>query len=262
MLTFALFCAVSSGTYFVNDSVDAAADRNHPVKRFRPVAAGVISGRLALWIGIVLMGAGIGLGAALRLELGLVLGVYVALQLSYTLYLKHQPVFDLAAVAGGFVLRGIAGGVAIPVPISEWFLIVTTFGSLLMVTGKRLAEHAELGELRGVHRPTLDAYSPTFLRIVVAIAATGAILGYCLWALSLQTGGAPPRRHMVPAIDRPRVGRPAPFHLPDRPRGRGETRRTRLGEPPAPVLGAVWVILFALGGVRRLTPPLRLAQGR
>ena len=187
LVAFAAFCAVASGTYFINDAVDAEADRAHPTKRRRPVAAGIVSRRLALVVGCLLAAAGIGAGSALEWRLGLVLVTYIALQFAYSLFLKHQPIFDLAAVAAGFVLRAIAGAVAVPVPISEWFLIVATFGSLLMVTGKRLAEQAELGPSRGTHRPTLDEYSPAFLRTVLAISAGGAIIGYCLWAFSLQT---------------------------------------------------------------------------
>ncbi len=184
--TFVLFCAVSSGTYMLNDALDAPADRQHPVKRHRPVAAGLIRVRTALVLAAVLMGGGIALGAVLRPQLGLVLGIYVVLQVAYSAYLKHLPIYDLTCVAGGFLLRAIAGAVSIPVAVSEWFLIVTTFGSLLRVTGKRLAEHAELGEGRGGHRATLDAYTISFLRIVVAISATGAVVGYSLWAFGLE----------------------------------------------------------------------------
>ena len=187
LAAFAVFCLASSGVYFLNDALDARADREHPTKRFRPVAAGVIGRNTALGAAVVLMAVAIGGGAALRWRLGLVLGIYVLVQLAYSLYLKHQPIFDLVSVAAGFVLRAIAGAVAIPVPVSQWFLIVATFGSLLMVTGKRVAEHAELGDERGAHRATLDAYSPAFLRTVLAIAAGGAIIGYALWAFSLQT---------------------------------------------------------------------------
>ena len=214
LAAFGTFCVVSSGTYFVNDAVDAAADREHPTKRDRPVAAGVVSVRWAVAVGTILMAAGIGAGAALEWRLAMVLAIYVAVQFSYTLYLKHEPIFDLAAVAAGFVLRGIAGAVAVPVRISEWFLIVATFGSLLMVTGKRVAEHAELGDERGNHRATLDAYSLSFLRTVLAICAGGAILGYCLWAFSLETGSRPPPRpDLVPAVDRPDNHRAVALHL-------------------------------------------------
>jgi len=184
---FAAFCAVSAGTYFINDALDAEADRRHPTKQERPVAAGTVTRPLAMMTGAALMAGGIAAGAALSWRLALVVAVYVVAQFSYSLYLKHQPVLDLVTVAAGFVLRAIAGAVTVPVRVSEWFLIVATFGSLLMVTGKRVAEHAELGETRGTHRATLDAYTSTFLRTVLAISAGGAIVGYCLWAFSLQT---------------------------------------------------------------------------
>lgn len=244
----ALFCAVSSGTYFVNDALDAAADREHPIKRNRPVAAGTVSVTLALVTGAALMVLGVALAAVLRYQLAVVLAIYVALQLSYSLYLKHQPVFDLVAVAGGFVLRAIAGAVAVPVPVSEWFLIVATFGSLLMVTGKRLAEHAELGEDRGAHRITLDSYSTTFLWVVVAISATGAILGYCLWALDLQTAAA---HHHDPIWFQLSV---APVlvallyfaYLIDRGHG-AKPEELVLRNRPLQVLGVSWLVFFALG---------------
>lgn len=242
------FCAVSSGTYFLNDAIDASADRLHPIKRHRPVAAGVISAPLATAVGVALMAAGVGGGVALRWRLGLVLGIYIAVQFAYSFHLKHQPVHDLAAVSGGFVLRGIAGAVAIPVPVSEWFLIVTSFGSLLMVTGKRVAEHAELGDGRGDHRATLDAYTSTFLRTVLAISAGGAIIGYCLWAFSLQT--ALLHHHdpiwyqlsIIPMfiallrytflVEGGHGARPEELVLADR---------------PLQVLGLTWAVLFALG---------------
>jgi decaprenyl-phosphate phosphoribosyltransferase len=194
------------------------------------------------------MAVGVALGGVLRPQLAIVLAVYVALQLSYSLYLKHEPVFDLAAVAAGFVLRAIAGAVAVPVRVSEWFLLVATFGSLLMVTGKRLAEHAELGEDRGSHRVTLDSYSTTFLWGVVAISATGAILGYCLWAFDLETAAL--HHHdpiwfqlsIVPVllallyftylIDRGHGARPEELAFRNR---------------PLQILGLTWVVLFIAG---------------
>lgn len=179
------FCVVSSGTYFLNDAIDVQADRAHPTKRYRPIAAGIVGVRTAFVIGSALMAAAVTAGFLLTWRLGLVLTIYVAVQFAYSFYLKHLPVYDMAAVAAGFLLRAVAGGVAVHVSISEWFLMVATFGSLLMVTGKRLGEHAELGETRGSHRTSLDLYTPSFLRIVLAISAAGAIVGYCLWALSL-----------------------------------------------------------------------------
>jgi decaprenyl-phosphate phosphoribosyltransferase len=248
LAAFGLFCAVASGTYFLNDALDAEADRRHPVKQFRPVAAGIIPVPMAAGIGCGLMAAGIGLGFAITNQLGIVLAIYVALQIAYSSYLKHQPVYDLACVAGGFLLRAIAGGVAVPVYISEWFLTVTTFGSLLMVTGKRLAEHAELGEGRGTHRATLDAYTTTFLRIVVAISATGAVVGYSLWAFGLRSAaghnhdGIYYELSIIPVllallhytflIDHGKGARPEDLVLHDR---------------HLQIMGVIWALLFALG---------------
>ncbi|MGH9120836.1 MAG: decaprenyl-phosphate phosphoribosyltransferase, partial [Acidimicrobiales bacterium] len=161
-----IFCLVASGTYFLNDAADAAADRGHPTKSLRPIASGAISRTTGTAIGVVALAVGIGLSFLVSWKLAVVIGIYVAVQFGYSFYLKNQPVLDLAAVASGFVLRAIAGGVAAKVPVSEWFLIVATFGSMLMVTGKRLGEHIELGETAGTHRSTLDAYSVTFLRSV------------------------------------------------------------------------------------------------
>jgi decaprenyl-phosphate phosphoribosyltransferase len=248
LAAFAAFCAVSAGTYFVNDAVDAEADRGHPTKRYRPVAAGTVSRSLAVSVGVTLMGVGIVGGAVLTWRLGLVLAVYVAVQFGYSLYLKHQPIFDLVTVAAGFVLRAIAGGVAVPVPVSEWFLIVATFGSLLMVTGKRLAEHAELGSDRGAHRATLDQYSTMFLRTVLAISAGGAILGYCLWAFSLQTALAHHRdpiwyqMSIVPMI----IALLRYTFLVEGGRG-AKPEDLVFSDRPLQVLGAVWLLLFALG---------------
>jgi decaprenyl-phosphate phosphoribosyltransferase len=246
-LAFVLFCAVASGTYFVNDAIDVEADRRHPTKRLRPVAAGVISPRVAMTIGIVLMILGVGASALIDWKLCVVMAVYVAVQFSYSFYLKHQPVYDLAAVAAGFVLRAVAGGVAAGVPVSEWFLIVATFGSLMMVTGKRVAEHAELGEGRGAHRRSLDAYSVTFLNTVLGISAGAAILGYCLWAFSLQTAtahhGDPVwyQLSIVPMI----VALLRYAFLVEGGHG-AKPEELVLRDRSLQALGAVWVVCFAL----------------
>lgn len=247
---FGLFCAVSSGTYFLNDALDVESDRRHPLKRNRPVAAGVIGVPVALVAAAVLMVGGAAGGYAVRPQLGVVLLIYVVLQVAYSSYLKHQPIYDLTCVAGGFVLRAIAGAVAVPVTVSEWFLIVTTFGSLLMVTGKRLAEHAELGEGRGGHRATLDAYSISFLRIIVAMSATGAVVGYALWAFGLDTTAVAVHHHdgiffqlsIVPVLL-------ALMHftlLIERGQG-ARPEELVLGDRQLQLLAAVWIVLFGVG---------------
>jgi decaprenyl-phosphate phosphoribosyltransferase len=183
---FGIFCIAATGTYYLNDARDAEADGRHPTKRNRPVAAGVVPVRLALVIGMILMGASIGLGALVAgWHLSVVMGAYVAIQLSYSAGLKNEPILDLACVSAGFILRAVAGGVATSVPLSNWFLIVVSFGSLLVVTGKRSGEKQLLAE--GVAddasiRQTLGLYTPSFLSTVRTLSAAVTVSAYCLWA--------------------------------------------------------------------------------
>ena len=185
---FGIFCAAASGTYLLNDTIDADADRRHPEKRHRPVASGAISPRVAVVGGAGLMAAALAASWLLAgWALALVIGAYLLISLAYTLRLKREPVVELAAVASGFVLRGIAGGVATGVPLSSWFLVVTLFGALFVVTGKRAAEHLGLGEGRSLHRPVLALYTPSFLRSTLTMTATATATAYCLWAFE-RTG--------------------------------------------------------------------------
>jgi decaprenyl-phosphate phosphoribosyltransferase len=181
-VAFVAFCLAASGIYYVNDALDVEADRLHPKKRHRPIAAGAISPNTAIVVGVALLAASIGVSFLARWQLALVIGGYLVLQVAYSIWLKNEAVIDLAAVAAGFVLRAIAGGVAVGVDISPWFLIVAGSGSLFMVTGKRHAELLELGDDAGGHRRSLDVYSHAFLSYVRAVASSVAILAYCLWA--------------------------------------------------------------------------------
>ena len=147
------------------------------------MAAGVVGRRAATLSAALLLAASIGLGVALLgREFALAVGVYAGINLAYSVWLKREPILDLAAVASGFLIRAIAGGLAVGVPLSNWFLIVASFGSLFMVAGKRQVEHREL-ELGGIgHRGALGAYSQQFLRFIRGLSAGVAITAYCLWA--------------------------------------------------------------------------------
>ena len=179
----AMFVLASSGTYLVNDALDASADRVHPEKRHRPVASGALTVPAALGAGGALLAAA--LGSAVLVGGARLLGVaaaYVGVSLAYTLWLKRVPVVELACVSSGFVLRAVAGGAAVSIPISHWFVIVASAGALLVVAGKRSAELATLGPASRAHRPVLERYPASFLRSVQVLAATVAVVGYALWA--------------------------------------------------------------------------------
>jgi decaprenyl-phosphate phosphoribosyltransferase len=185
LVAFAAFSIAASGIYLVNDANDVAADRAHPTKRNRPIAAGIVPVPLALGVAVVLLLGALALSAVASLQLLAVLGVYVAVQLSYCFWLKHQPVLDICIVASGFLLRAVAGGAATGIPLSQWFLLSAGFGSLFMVAGKRYAEMM-LAERTGAKiRKSLESYSASYLRFVWALSATVLITTYCLWAFAI-----------------------------------------------------------------------------
>ena len=185
LVIFVAFCLASSGTYFWNDLLDAESDRNHPTKQHRPIASGAIPLGIGRLVGTVLLVAGIGLAATTRWQAALVVAGYVVLTSMYSAVLKHIAVVDLLAVAGGFVLRAIAGAVATDVQMSKWFSLTTSFASLFIVAGKRYAELRDLGE-DAQTRSTLDDYSLGFLRIVLSVSCGAAMVTYCIWAFDTR----------------------------------------------------------------------------
>jgi len=243
-IAFACFCLAASGTYFLNDALDVDADRRHPTKRARPIASGEVSTRTAITGGIVLLTSAIALSFAARWQLSLVVSGYLLQTVVYSVWLKHEAVLDLACVASGFVLRTIAGGVAVGVTISPWFLIVAGSASLFMVTGKRHAEMVELGEHAGSHRLTLDMYSRGFLSYVRAVASSVTVLAYCLWAFEKSsTVGSPVwfELSIVPFV----LGILRYALLLEQGRG-GAPEELVLSDRVLLAMGASWAIFFAL----------------
>ncbi|WP_235750656.1 decaprenyl-phosphate phosphoribosyltransferase [Nigerium massiliense] len=178
---FVAFCLVSASVYLVNDVRDVESDRQHPKKRFRPIAAGELKPSTALVMAVVSLAVSLALGWWVAPALAAVLASYWVLQVGYSLFLKNQPIIDLAMVASGFLLRAIAGGVASGIPLSQWFLLVASFGSLFMVAGKRYSEMVELGPEAGT-RASLRRYTPSYLRFVWAVSCSAVIMSYSLWA--------------------------------------------------------------------------------
>ena len=176
-----IFVAASAGTYLLNDTVDAAADRLHPRKRHRPIAAGEVSRGLAIATAMILLCGALSAAAFLTLQFFVVAAVYIATTLSYTFGMKRLPVIELGFVSAGFVLRASAGGAAGHIPISPWFLIVTSAGALFVVAGKRSAELTVLGDTGAEHRAALGSYPPVFLLACRMLAACVAATSYCLW---------------------------------------------------------------------------------
>lgn len=180
VLAFVAFCLVSGATYLLNDVGDVAQDRVHPSKRHRPVAAGVVPVALAVATSAALFTAGVAVAFAVNWQLGVTVAAYKVVTAAYTYRLKDLPVFDIAIVASGFIVRAVAGGLAADIPLSRWFLIVACFGSLFMVAGKRHGELMHIGDAST--RPALAEYSLEYLRFVWTMSAAVAVGAYCLWA--------------------------------------------------------------------------------
>jgi decaprenyl-phosphate phosphoribosyltransferase len=237
------FCLLASGIYAINDVRDAEEDRRHPRKRHRPVASGLLDPRAATLFGVALMLAGLVLCTLVRPLLGLVGAGYLALTLSYTMIWRNILLLDVIAIAGGFVLRAVAGGVAAPVTLSRWFVLVVTCAAVFVAAGKRQAELLRAQANGERPRRVLERYSPARLRLILAGSGAGALFAYCVWAFQL------PDIHGIPW--RPLTIVPfAACML------RYAARlRTGDGEAPEELLigdrwllaaGAVWLVLFML----------------
>lgn len=247
--TFAAFVAftmAAAGTYALNDVADREADTLHPVKRSRPVASGAVSPRTATTLGVVLLVSAIAYPLVTgRVALAGVVATYLALTTSYSRWLKHVALFDIGAVAAGFLLRAMAGAVAAGLPMSRWFLVVAGFGSLYIVACKRAAEHRASSESGGQTRAALIGYSTELLREIRFTAAAVTIAGYVSWAFAQRAdnlGGDPWAALSI-----------APFVL-------GLFRYAAavdagLGEAPEDILlrdrvlqgvGVAWVVIFAV----------------
>lgn len=188
-LAFVAMCAAASAVYLTNDILDREADRNHPKKRSRPIAAGTVSVPVATATAIILAVVSvlgpIALGSS---GLSLLILSYLILQAVYVSWAKHQPVLDMACVAAGFVLRAVAGGVAADLSISTWFLTVTGAAAMFIVAGKRYSELVTHGHEAGT-RHGLREYSEGYLRFVWGVSVGIAVVFYTLWAAELGNGG-------------------------------------------------------------------------
>lgn len=244
-IAFVAFCLAASGTYFLNDALDVEADRLHPKKRFRPIAAGTISVAAGKVSAGILITAGIGIGFATgSWELPLVTATYVGATTSYSIWFKHVAVVDITLLASGFVLRAIAGAVATNVPISNWFFIVTAFGSLFMVAGKRYAEIQEMGDSRAEFRATLGEYSVAYLNYVRAVASGVALIAYCLWAFERTgTAGGPPWYQLSIV---PFVLAFLRYALVVESGGGGAPEEVVLADRPLQVMILAWIVVFGI----------------
>jgi decaprenyl-phosphate phosphoribosyltransferase len=241
-VAFVVFCLAASAIYLINDARDADADRAHPQKRFRPIAAGVVTPAVAYSVAAVLAAGSLGISMAFAPGLAVVVGVYLGIQLGYCFGLKHQVVLDICIVSSAYLLRAIAGGVGTGIPLSQWFLLVMAFASMFMVAGKRYAE-LQLAERTGAKiRPALERYTQTYLRFVWTLSAAAVMVFYGLWAV--ERAGQAGSWFMVSMIP---IALAILRYAVDVDAGAaGEPEEIVLGDRVLQLLGVTWIVVVAL----------------
>lgn len=187
LIAFFIFCALSSGIYLINDICDIDDDRKHPTKRNRPIAAGKISAKLAILTAVVLLIGGLGFAyITLNTNFFFAAAIFVLLNFAYSFDLKKIAILDVLLVASNFVLRALAGGLAISVFVSPWLLVCTFFLALFLVLGKRRGDRPAKGGYKD-RRDREDKYSDEILDYFILISATAALLSYVLYSILSET---------------------------------------------------------------------------
>ena len=200
LVAFAAFCLAASAAYCVNDVIDRVADASHPIKRNRAVASGRVQPSTAVLLAVLLIAAALSLaGGLLDARLTVVLLVYLTQSIAYSVTLKRRVILDVIVVAFGFVLRAVAGAVAVGVPTSEWLAACVFTLCLFMGFGKRRCEIAMIGDADeiGQHRSTLVRYTPDLLNHLITVSAGVAVITFLLYTLDTTGHPAPfPKQHL------------------------------------------------------------------
>jgi len=184
LVAFVSFCLVASAAYVVNDVHDAERDRSHPIKSQRPIASGRVSVQSALLVAALLAAAGAALALALGQRFAAIVAAYALLQVLYSFALKDVVILDVMAIATGFVLRAVAGGVVIDVYVSPWLMLCTFLLALFLGFNKRRHEVVLLEGGAGAHRETLRDYSPYFLDQMISVVTASTVLAYAIYTVS------------------------------------------------------------------------------
>lgn len=188
LLAFAAFCALSGSIYAANDAMDVDEDRKHPRKQFRPVASGEISVRAALIYAALLAVGGLAVSFYINVGVGLAGSAYLLLQILYTTVLKHLALLDVMSIAGGFVLRALAGVAAVESRMSPWLIVCTGLLALFLGFSKRRYEITSLGEEASAHRKNLADYSVPMLDEMMTIVVAATVIAYTLYTFTAYPG--------------------------------------------------------------------------
>lgn len=181
IVAFILFCLASSTVYIMNDILDVEKDKVHPKKKFRPIACGRISVKEGLIIMLIIFIATFVVSYSISKSLTVILGIYIINNILYSFKVKHIVILDVISIAFGFILRVIAGGVAIGVGVSHWIVLCTFFISLFLGFEKRSNELCKLEGQANKHREILDEYSKELLSEFINVSLTCTLVTYALY---------------------------------------------------------------------------------
>jgi 4-hydroxybenzoate polyprenyltransferase len=184
LLGFVYFCMLSAGQYLLNDVMDRERDRKHPIKRLRPIASGQLKAAHALSIAVLFIVVALaGAYFTINLSFLIISASYVALAILYSLFLKHAVIVDVLVVSVGFVIRAVAGALAISVVVSPWLVVCTFLLALFLALEKRWYEMSLLSDQAESHRPNLAEYSPRMLEQLVGVTTAALIVSYLLYTV-------------------------------------------------------------------------------
>ena len=243
---FAIFCGLSGVVYLVNDILDREADRLHPLKAKRPIASGALPVPVAVIGSAVLAGAALAGSAWLGRWFLTVAASYLGLQILYSGPLKHIVILDVLAISFGFVLRAVAGAVAVDVDISHWLLVCTTLLALFMALAKRRHEIVLLGDDAAIHRPILREYSPYLLDQMIGVVTASTLIAYIFYTISPETQQKFGTQLLELTIPFPLYGIFRYLYLVHRREGGGSPADLLLTDRPLLLCVALWALAVAL----------------
>jgi 4-hydroxybenzoate polyprenyltransferase len=246
LAAFVIFCGLSGVVYLVNDIVDREADRQHPLKRHRPIPSGALRVSVAATAAVILGVAALAAAFALSFQFGIVASAYVGLLALYSGPLKHVVIIDVLTIAIGFVLRAVAGAVAINVEISLWLLIVTILGALFLALSKRRHELVLLADDATSHRPILEEYSPYLLDQMISVVTASTLVAYAFYTVSPDTVQKFGTANLGLTIPFPLYGIFRYLYLVHHKEGGGNPSDHLLNDRPLLACVALWALAVAL----------------
>lgn len=243
---FAVFCALSGAVYLVNDVADRVADGQHPLKARRPIATGALAPAVALAAAVVIGGAALATAFWLRPLFAVVAAGFAGLLVLYSRVLKHVVILDVLTIAIGFVLRAVAGAVAVAVPISPSLLVCTVLLALFLALAKRRHEIILLANEAPGHRQILEEYSPYLLDQMIGVASAATVVSYAFYTMRPETVEKFGTSLLTLTIPFPLYGIFRYLYLVHQKKGGGSPSAMLVNDRPLLICVALWVIAAVL----------------